>query len=123
MSKDRFKFRAWNTKDKKFWGDFYLKSNGDMGKDSESDNIHYLEDVKDNNNILMQCTGLKDKNGKLIFEGDIIKGYPSDLIKRVVKWQTDVAGFDVIESVHMSHVASMSEIIGNIYENPDLVKE
>lgn len=83
--------------------------------------------------ILMQYTGLKDKNGVEIYEGDIVQArYFEDSTseKYVVKYDTDRAGFfpfacgdgcgccetDVIS-------ATYAEILGNIYDNPELIEK
>ena len=78
--------------------------------------------------ILMQFTGLKDKNGKDIYEGDIAKfgsrlGFISE-----VKWLPKNSGFLIKDKWGewqwlYDVVASTSfEIIGNIHENPNLLK-
>lgn len=87
-----------------------------------------------------QSTGLKDKNGKLIYEGDIVEiikfGYTSYIQKiMIVKWYQNQSSFrlfniealgatpqKLIEKRAMGAIDSM-EVIGNIYENADLLKE
>lgn len=79
---------------------------------------------------LMQSTGLIDKNGEEIFEGDVLLTYDDELAK--VFWNDDLAGWFVdflYEIAELSEVAdiqssrSICKIIGNIYESPELLEE
>lgn len=84
----------------------------------------YLKDVK-----LMQSTGLKDKNDKEVFEGDILD-YNGR--KALVRWHGSYASFiyrfvDELQKRNAEwkplYLAYMKcEIIGNIYENPELLE-
>lgn len=86
-----------------------------------------------------QYTGLTDKNGKKIFEGDIVRHYnynpyaiPSIIEKGVVYWDEEYCGWrrtsngafhhGKIDTYRMSHDC-VYEIIGNIHDNPEIVEE
>lgn len=82
-----------------------------------------------NNTKIMQYTGLKDKNGKEIYEGDIVSLFYETQISEVrfnskygcweVKVQLSIhsQGWDLLGN-HLGE----SEVIGNIYENPELLE-
>ncbi len=80
-------------------------------------------------NTIGECTGLRDKNGKLIFEGDILEGYDFDAEDGfgVVEW--DDGAWEVISegnwlgTFHENYNGYEFEIIGNIHDNPELLKE
>lgn len=80
-----------------------------------------------NNDLnLMQSTGLKDKNGKEIFEGDIIVSRDV-LLTGVIEFRADLGMFvstlvEYNNFERLCNVANSSEIIGNIYENPELAE-
>lgn len=81
---------------------------------------------------LIQCTGKKDKNNNLIFEGDIVRFYfDNDEIIAVIEWDDDECRFylnttDFFKDKYVTDYEIVNqeeyEVIGNIYENPDLLK-
>lgn len=75
--------------------------------------------------ILMQSTGLKDKNGKLIYEGDILQ-HPQLPHKVVCEWFQCgfwLNGYQNGAKRNLYETCKFYEIIGNIYENKELLGE
>lgn len=76
-----------------------------------------------------ECTGLKDKNGKLIFEGDIVRCGTGRICKVTFFTSPGVSGFDLVAiggfdkpSPHNWVLFTDTEIIGNVVDNPELLK-
>ena len=130
------KFRAWHkTWEEMGWiARIRYKKSGEIARLSFRRNIYdgniYGGLVNLDEIILMQSTGLFDRNGKEIFEGDIVdyKGR-----KAVIKWHGSYASFiyrfvdglqeRVSEWEPLFLAYYHFEIIGNIYENPELSEE
>lgn len=77
--------------------------------------------------VIMQTTGLLDKNGKEIFEGDIL-GTKDGLLNGVVEYRSDLGMWtnSLIRYNNFERlctVANSREIIGNIHENPELLED
>ena len=76
--------------------------------------------------VIMQTTGLLDKNGKEIFEGDIL-GTKDGLLNGVVEYRSDLGMWtnSLIRYNNFERlctVANSREIIGNIHENPEFLE-
>ena len=123
---DLLRFRAWLKKEQKM--------------DNEIDHISWLEDelycigdgitymVSAEDLVLMQSTGLKDKNGKEIFEGDIVK-MSKDVYSEPTYYEVakHYGGAYRLESkqhgceLWLRHTDC--EVVGNIYENRELLED
>nr|DAY07182.1 MAG TPA: YopX protein [Caudoviricetes sp.] len=79
-----------------------------------------------NNDLeLMQSTGLFDKNGKEIFEGDIVSIDTDEFGLLVVKYETGIYWLTEDEQCveHLSDYYKYVSVIGNIYEKPELLED
>ena len=116
------KFRAWHKELKQIKECFAINFAGNRTVGVHDDDpIWFFEDI-----ILMQFTGLHDKNGKEICESDLVSVNGND--PSLVKWRDQCADFilDHIYSVGKDGIfkseSSRYEVLGNIYENPELLK-
>ena len=121
------KFRAWLKEDKKMVNvetmDFTDKSMQYLEK-NEIFGAYLLRRMIFKDIELMQYTGIKDKNGVEIYEGDIIICKYGPEIMMEVKWVDE--GFRTLGKYngdnYVGYVKNSAEVIGNIYENEELLK-
>lgn len=110
------KFRAWDKKTKKWVDSKNLYINSATGEAYTK----YGELGKwDDDLVLMQFTGLLDKNGKEIYEGDILDCRSLNGNEHVYNYEVKIPDFfQEIWSKQGENVF----VVGNIYENPELLK-
>lgn len=128
------KFRAWDKINKCMCGvdsmnlyDRYYTYKF-FGKDKS---VSGVADFDDKSVILMQSTGFCDKNGREIFEGDIVKPVSFARWMGVVAYSKENVAY-ILDShdndfvrdtnVYLSQFAEGLEVKGNIYENPEMIK-
>ncbi|MEN6320707.1 MAG: YopX family protein [Syntrophaceae bacterium] len=104
------KFRAWDEKTKT------MVYQGSVDLETLQSFIFHWGDKK-----LMQFTGLHDKNGKEIYEGDVLREQQEDCDPEtwLVEWYVDDINCGWNTDPAMTWY---SEVIGNIYENPELLE-
>lgn len=143
---DRFKFRVWHKPLKTMhYNDFIVTATGYMAKIYQQDDYMMKfnqEDLEfDKQCIPMQCTGLKDKNGKLIYEGDIVNQIYEDetIYKCEVVYNNCSFQLKHIEDKNKNYINTPMycyainylghytekklEVIGNAYENKELLED
>ena len=121
---DRLKYRVWDKERKCFFNDdeFILYPDGEES--------FFNADYDFAETVVEQCTGLKDKNGKLIYEGDILGG----IYGGYIAWCDEEKSFQMFSPSHECMSCSGDvlwqeiteddgnlEVIGNIHENKDLL--
>lgn len=125
------KFRAWSKSDNKYYYRVLV------GNTDNTDDQYVCSSVYDGDKwahfdeycgVIEQYTGLKDKNGTEIYEGDVVKVEGDGEIYRV-KWIRSGFGLEprynsprypVLGNVELRRKI---EVIGNIHENPELLEE
>ena len=122
------KFRGWNTKQKVMYSveelaedQLTLLTTGkfiNVSGDKHSDSVIY------DHIIPLQFTGLLDRNGKEIFEGDLVTWMINDSVnKGIITYVNDWGGYDM-KNLHDEDYVCCDwlrgeyEVIGNIYETP-----
>lgn len=124
---DRFRFRAWDNREEKYIYD---------AQDQYDDKVECFGNMFDtygDRYVVEQCTGLKDKNDKLIYEGDVVeiidrensstldRIYPMLFNEKVAKF--GYKHHDGQFFYHSNNDDYSYEVIGNIHENPEMIDE
>ena len=118
------KFRVWCPTSKHFSTQPWLSCDGLMLKWEHTGDIQTLTDIRFDNYVIQQYTGLKDKNGKEIYEGDILSYKGMHRVGNGVSIVSfDDGSFMIDEDFADKNWAVEHEVIGNIFENPELLEK
>lgn len=127
---DRFRFRVWDS-DNDVFDYIDLTDIKKTIKILDSYESYFWSDYfKDKPEYIMQCTGLKDESGKLIYEGDIVKTLYTRpdgvVINRNCVVEFNRCAFWINYGIGASYLDNddcIYEVIGNIYENKELLND
>ena len=130
------KFRAWSDETKQMIENVAVKDGHQVIPVQTSGQDSWDAKFESYDNELMQFTGLKDRHGKEIYEGDILKINFSAYVPNtdhIVKWDEGFCRFvgEVIERnphseyhqdrLYVFHPSTNCEVIGNVWESPELL--
>ena len=137
---DRYLFRAKHSLGSKKWhiGNLVEEPDGLYLRDNKNNIMVYIQDPS----TICQCTGLKDKNGNLIWENDVVKcvdvnaeteffavvefGNPNGFYSwgyQLKHIYGDEPNLDILLWIDIEEAGATCEIIGNIFDNPELMHE
>lgn len=122
---DRFRFKVYYKPHNKVYNVICL--NCDRQKEIIIEYNGSTALVEWKNCVILQCTGLRDENDKLIYEGDIIRVFhvsgtmQGDIFFDVVRWNNLRHRFDT-ENHGIIDEDDVLKAVGNIYENPELLE-
>ena len=124
------KVRVWDKAGEEYFP-LHEGADGLIGITVKGDNILFVEDGEVSTGdaedyIIEPCTWIKDKNGKMIYKGDIVAEYNGDIIGTIVQhpsgeWQIEWIGIFGGVSKLYDH-RDLCEVVGNIHENSELLE-
>lgn len=132
---DRFRYRVFDNDDKKMHDVIFLNyenNSVEWYNDNNKKRAAFIDEVP-----IVQCTGLKDKYGEEIYDGDILKfklledfaafGTNEKYVEIIAPVIYEYGGFFIEQSENSIFLGQLPmseiEVVGNIYENPELLED
>lgn len=119
--KERLMFRVWDEHKKSYRDDYDIQKDGQVTLRNMFNGFDITKHP--DSFTIEQCTGIRDKNGKLVFEGDVIHYHietdNGEVIEEnfAMNWYPNCMGFDAWQDADV--IESDGEVIGNIHEMED----
>lgn len=123
---DRFRLKFWDKTCKNI-----VYPSEDLIYKTENSRLDISGMLSSERFIPLQCTGLRDKNGKVVYFGDLVKNKWGQICKVIMQTDKQNYGRVILQNVkylndeaHKNNIfipaaINESEVIGNIYENPE----
>lgn len=118
------KFRAWDKTAKKM---LFFEGISNQCPYNEASTFPQYESIRAYHELeLMECTRLPDSHGKEIYEGDIVR---SRVMSNEAEWETWAVEINALSAIQSPHGKAFDNawiehyVIGNIYENPELLTQ
>lgn len=131
MSEDRLKIRVWDKRKNNYIENFvfnFINKSPYITVEYFDNEYAYTHTFEEEEIIIEQCTGLKDKNSRLIYEGDILQDCEQK-INVVFDEENHCFMFKYQKTHAYKPIGCLDvldgdfEVIGNIHENPELMEE
>lgn len=122
-------YRCYDTEEQKWVKNFYITPDGSMFTFKKKLFGSNLEPMPTNRYVLHRCIEETDRNGKKMYEGDIVVNTEDSDVKGVIAYSSDHAAYYIFDKKHNSYYGIINasrdemEVIGNVFDNQKLLED